>query len=374
MPPPARRTVYTLYASARRGAHERASQEWVARRIAALLGWDFGGEHGPRRATGRRAYFVPDETLTTAQAAALGIESEDDLFGGVVPHAFVASKVITHPLPTADSAAPEGWVHALAPRLAGSVLAGFSVFDPGAIEAAGLRLLAAGGTVRIKEAQARGGNGQHLVDDATALRAVAARLDPEGVRRHGVVLEQHLERALTCSVGEIRIGGRCLGYLGNQHQVSDRGGQQVYGGSSLRVVEGGLDALEALPGAATGSEAEALRHARRYDAAVGTAYPGFFASRRNYDVVAGEDAQGRRRCGVLEQSWRMGGASPAEILALAAFLGARPPPALEVSCHESHDPGHIAPPQAEVHFHDPGASRGPVIKYALPGRDHGNPA
>lgn len=374
-PPPARRTVYTLYASAQaRGAHERASQEWVARRIAALLGWDFGGEHDARRASGQRPYFVPDETLTTAQAAALGIEGEDDLFGGVVPHGFVASKVITHPLHSADAAAPEGWAHGLAPRLAGSVLSGFSVFDPDAIEAAGLRLLAAGGTVRIKEAQARGGNGQHLVDDAPGLRAVVARLDPEGVRRHGVVLEQHLERALTCSVGEIRVGGRRLGYLGNQHQVRDRDGRQVYGGSSLRVVDGGLDALQALPGAATGAGAEALRRARRYDAAVAAAYPGFFASRRNYDVVAGEDAQGRPRCGVLEQSWRMGGASPAEILALEAFLRVRPPAALDVSCHESHDPGHAAPPQAQVHFHDPGARRGPVIKYALSGRDHGNPA
>ena len=46
----------------------------------------------------------------------------------------------------------------------------------------------------------------------------------------------------------------------------------------------------------------------------------FFASRRNYDVVAGLDARGQRRCGVLEQSWRVGGASPAELVALAAFL------------------------------------------------------
>lgn len=375
MPPTrAPRTVYTLCASGpQRSAHERASQAWVAQRIAALLGWELGGEYTAHHAGGSRAYFVPDETLTTAQAAALGIEGEDDLFGGVVPHAFVASKVITHPLPAADAAAPDGWSHGLAPRLADAVLSGFSVFDPGAIEAAGLQLLAAGGTVRLKEAQARGGNGQHLVDDAPGLRAVVARLDPEGVRRHGVVLEQHLDRALTCSVGEIRVGGRRLAYLGHQHQIRDRGGREVYGGSSLRVVDGGLDALEALPGV-TEAEAEALRRARRYDAAVAAAYPGFFASRRNYDVVAGDDAQGRLRCGVLEQSWRMGGASPAEILALAAFLRGRPHAAVEVSCHESHDPEHVAPTRAQVHFHDPGARHGPVVKYALSGRDHGNPA
>ena len=47
--------------------------------------------------------------------------------------------------------------------------------------------------------------------------------------------------------------------------------------------------------------------------------PGFFASRRNYDVAQGVDAAGRRRSGVLEQSWRLGGASGAEIAALEAF-------------------------------------------------------
>ncbi len=76
-------------------------------------------------------YFVPDETLAAGEAARLGIHDEDDLFGGVVPEAFVASKVITHPLPARDSAAPRGWNHDLAADLATAVLPGFSVFDPG---------------------------------------------------------------------------------------------------------------------------------------------------------------------------------------------------------------------------------------------------
>jgi hypothetical protein len=43
------------------------------------------------------------------------------------------------------------------------------------------------------------------------------------------------------------------------------------------------------------------------------------ASRRNYDIGQGLDTEQHYRSGVLEQSWRIGGASPAEVLALEAF-------------------------------------------------------
>jgi hypothetical protein len=373
MSAPRSRTVFLLEADDRpRSPHERASHAWVAQRLAALCGWTFGGEYDGRPDRAGLAYFVPDETLTAEQAAALGIAGEDDLFGGVVPHGFVASKVITHGLPAADASAPRGWEHGLSARLAGSVLAGFSGFEPAAIEPAGRQLLALGGPVRLKEPRARGGNGQHVVADAEALHEVAASLDPDAVRRDGMVLEQHLEHATTCSVGELHVGGRRLAYIGTQRQVRDRQGREVYGGSSLRLLQGNLDALEPL--AAAPVERAALRQARRYDEAVAAAWPRLFASRRNYDVIAGHDAQGRWRCGVLEQSWRLGGASPAEIVALAAFLGPGAGAVLDVSCHESHDPGHVAPRGAEVHFHDPSATSGPLIKYALLEGAHGSPA
>jgi len=42
-------------------------------------------------------------------------------------------------------------------------------------------------------------------------------------------------------------------------------------------------------------------------------------SRRNYDIAQGFDARGQLRSGVLEQSWRVSGATGAEIAALEAF-------------------------------------------------------
>src|SRR5690606_24138728 len=100
------RTVLVLRTGSQpREDHERTTQEWVARRLAEALGWRYGGAFDPqRRPPPGGCYLVPDETLTCAQARHLGIRDEDDLFGGVVPHPFVASKVITHPLPGADAA------------------------------------------------------------------------------------------------------------------------------------------------------------------------------------------------------------------------------------------------------------------------------
>ena len=60
--------------------------------------------------------------------AALGVSGEHDLFGGVVPHAFVATKVITHPLVDAAAQRPEGWEPRFGERVAPVVLPGFSVF------------------------------------------------------------------------------------------------------------------------------------------------------------------------------------------------------------------------------------------------------
>jgi hypothetical protein len=66
----------------------------------------------------------------------------------------------------------------------------------------------------------------------------------------------------------------------------------------------------------------AIQQAQVFDRA-DEAYPGFYASRRNYDIAQGLDSDGKPRSGVLEQSWRMGGASSAEMAALQSFVNAR---------------------------------------------------
>src|SRR4051794_40728744 len=108
----------------------------------------------------------------------------------------------------------------------------------------------------------------------------------------------------------------------------------------------------------------AMGQARAYDTAARGAFPGMILSRRNYDVAQGFDGRRQLRSGVLEQSWRMGGASGAEIAALEAF---RTDPALQVvraSTVEVYG-GSDPPPHATVYFRGSDEEVGPMTKYAV---------
>src|SRR5207249_3972954 len=102
------------------------------------------------------------DTLVDDEARALGVRTEDDLFGGVIPHPFVATKAITHPLVEPDAPAPVGWSHGFAARVRDVVLPGFSTFTLRDARRAGARLLTLG-PVRIKPARGSGWRGQVVV-------------------------------------------------------------------------------------------------------------------------------------------------------------------------------------------------------------------
>jgi hypothetical protein len=104
--------------------------------------------------------------------------------------------------------------------------------------------------------------------------------------------------------------------------------------------------------------------ARRYDEAT-EEFHGFTASRRNYDVAQGIGADGRPRSGVLEPSWRVGGASSAELAAFAAFAR---DPSLEIvgaSHVEEFGRGRRAPTDAIVDFQGDDPESGPLLRYTI---------
>ncbi|WP_154586435.1 DUF3182 family protein, partial [Bordetella pertussis] len=63
-----------------------------------------------------------------ADALPAAARGPDDLFGGVAPHGFVATKAITHALPHDGCAAPAAWSRELGARLSDCVLPGCTVF------------------------------------------------------------------------------------------------------------------------------------------------------------------------------------------------------------------------------------------------------
>lgn len=87
-------------------------------------------------------------------------------------------------------------------------------------------------------------------------------------------------------------------------------------------------------------------------------------TRRNYDVIEGTDAAGQRRIGVLEQSWRVGGASGAEIAAFEAFRDE--PDTQAVRCSTIEVYAEVDPPAgATVYFHGVDPVVGAMTKYAV---------
>ena len=343
--------------------HEIASQRRLAERLAGLLGCSFEemrDETGSAR--GPLGYVVPNDTLDSVERAhALGIRCEDDLYGGVVPFPFVATKAITHPLVRSDAAAPAGWQPVFAESVGDVVLPGFSAFSIDDARTVGRRLLS-NGDVRVKIASGIGGAGQSVARDEDDLDAQLAALGEPAIARHGVVLERNLAELRTHSVGLLQVGGVRTSYFGTQRTTRNRHGDEVYGGSSLTVARGGLDALERLtddPGVH-----RAIAQAATYHAAALATFAGFFASRCNYDVAEGRDVAGATHAGVLEQSWRLGGASGAEVAALEVFQRDPTRTAVRTSTTELHRADVPVPDGATVYYAGTDPHLGPIVKYA----------
>lgn len=340
--------------------HEAATHAAIARQLADLLGYDFAGDYQRDHAYAGPLYFVPGDVLIGVEAAAeLGIRSADDLFGGVVPDRVLASKAITHALVDAPARIPAGWSETFAERVRAVVLPGFSAFDATDARRAGRALLELG-PVRVKPPHGNAGRGQQVVADADELDAILAAVDEASLVRDGLVLEADLRDLTTWSVGQVRVGHHTIAYYGTQWLTRDNAGDVAYGGSNLRVHRGGFDALlrEPLPERVR----EAIAQAQLYDEAARQCFPRMFASRRNYDVVHGVDHRGRPHAGVLESSWRIGGASGAEAAALLRFRDEPGRRWLHARTEEHYGATATVPAGATVLFQGVDPVAGPLLK------------
>jgi len=346
--------------------HEQASHDCLARKLAALLGLRFVEAYHPDRHMGLEGiYYVPADTLiataTSGHTAPLpGVRNEGDLFGGMAPHPFIGTKAITHPLAHARSKAPKGWSYQFGIAIKSAVLRGATAFTVGDALSAGEKLLSHG-AVRVKAVNGTGGRGQCTVRDRAHLIEVVERHDPLELANAGLVLEEHLDDVETFSVGRVQVGGLVVTYVGHQELTRDNSGALVYGGSALRLVRGDWDALAALE--CTQAERKAIKLARIYDEAAFRCYPSLYASRRNYDVARGIDGAGKLRSGVLEQSWRAGGASFAEVCALEFFTAEPDARTVRAFTAERFGPDQQAPSSAQLIYQNKDPQVGWITKY-----------
>ncbi len=342
-------------------AHEVATLHGIGYRIARVMGRRFMSWYRPHAGQTARPYCIPADTLVGDDGVPGAAASSRSILGGIVPFSFVASKVIVHPALDRSSIVPPGWSPALADTVANIVLPGFSVFSIADIREAVVRLLRKG-PVRLKPAWARGGGGQSVIHDLAEAERAILDLDEARIASAGVVVESDLADPVTYSVGQMDCGDVALAYVGRQRQTRNRAGDEVYGGSDLWVIRGTLADLE---GEVRSSElAQAVRQAREFDAAVAAAYPGFVATRRNYDLIAGRSVDGQGLSGVLEQSWRVGGATPAEVAALHVFAHDPRCDQVRTSSHEVYGESEL-PEGADIYYrgHDP--VEGMMTKFSL---------
>jgi hypothetical protein len=341
--------------------HHKVVLDLGAKAIAKLKGYEFGGHYDAAYGYSGPLYFVPDDTLLLDEASCLGIRSPNDFYGGVVPHLFVKTKAITHGLVDRHAKRPPGWCTAFAERVREIVLPGYTVFSHRDARVAAGRMLVRG-PIRLKKPLSASGKDQTVITSLNELDAVLETVAADEMAAYGLVLEDNLRQVKTLSVGEVAVGGRRISYHGTQRTVADNEGRPVYGGSELVCVRGGWELLDTLP--MSPEVRAAVAAARRYDEAT-EEFHGFTASRRNYDVARGIGADGRPRSGVLEPSWRVGGASSAELAAFAAFAR---DPSLEIvgaSHVEEFGTGRRAPADALVEFQGDDPEWGPLLRYTI---------
>lgn len=344
--------------------HERAVHLKIADHLARLLDVE-RVEPSPTQSDATGYYYVPTQTLVDQERhAALGIHDEQDLFGGMVSHPHMATKAISHPLP-ADASFPPGWTDAFAQHASDALLRGYTVFSRADAHRAA-ELLLRDGPVRIKPVLACAGRGQEVIIDRLALEPLLEAMDEQQLSLWGLVLEEDLDEVETFSVGQVRVAGLTLSYHGTQHLTRDHAGTEVYGGSDLVIVRGDYQQLLQLP--LEDHLRLAINQAMTYEEAAERYFPGFIASRRNYDIARGQDHHGYLRSGVLEQSWRLGGASPAEVLALQAFAADPALQRLRASTHEVFGDTQL-PADATLFYQGHDSELGQLSKYARI-RDH----
>src|SRR5438093_642572 len=340
--------------------HEGITLTAIADTIARLKHYRFAGRWDESHRRSRRVFFVPDETLVAPDARRLGIASADDLFGGVVPYAFVRTKAITHGLVRDEAERPQGWSDVFAARIRHVVLPGYTAFSARDAERAA-SLLLADGSVRIKKPLAGGGRGQARVQTSTEMATMLEALPSDELRECGLVFESDLSDVTTLSVGQVMLADVTVTYHGTQRLTTDNEGLSAYGGSDLVCVRGGWDTLDRLPVAP--NIRHAIAQAKAYDEAT-SEYAGFMASRRNYDIGQGVDGRGRWRSGVFEASWRAGGATGAELAALAVFVEDATVGVVHASSVQEFGDWTAPPSGAHVHFQGDDPKLGPMIEYA----------
>ncbi|MBD2606110.1 DUF3182 family protein [Scytonema hofmannii FACHB-248] len=304
----------------------------IAAKIAEIF-QRFGGiEQG-------KTYYVADKTIVLELKEnqkliedAL-IESEKDFFGGIVARPHQSTKAIMHPLVSREAVCPLGWSHEFSEELAqrNLVLPGFTVFSTDDLRIAFKELYNKGVyQIRLKDPLAFLGMSQFVISSFQELEQfISDKIADQGkLQQYGLVVEENLhpEDLKTYSASFITVGSHQVQCLGVQ-----RFSQGLYTGTDLVIMRTGkciFPKLLAQVGIFNNEDAQAIiDKALLFRALLNKHIPEIKTARFNLDIVSGiasiysnGTCELVKRFALLEQSFRVGGASPGEIWGLESLL------------------------------------------------------
>ncbi len=292
-----------------------------------------------------KTYYVADKTIVLEFREnqklikdAL-IESEKDFFGGIVPRAHQSTKAIMHPLVSREAACPLGWSHEFSQELVHLelVLPGFTVFNIEDIRTAFNHLYDKGVyQIRLKDPLGYLGMNQFVVTSFQELEQFISDkiVNNEKLQQYGLVVEENLcpEDLKIYSVSFVTVGSHQVQCIGVQ-----RFSQGLYRGTDHVIMQTGkriIPELLAQVGIFNKEDAQVIiDKALLFRALLNKHIPEIKTARFNVDIVSGiasiysnGTCELVKRFALLEQSFRVGGASAAEIWGLEYLL-----------CHPSVD-------------------------------------
>lgn len=200
--------------------------------------------------------------------------------------------------------------YTVADALRDATLPGYTAFTYQDVETAIELLLRQGYLARIKDADQSDADGQYIVEHPGQFKSLHTQFPITKVAQSGVVVEANIDSPTTLSIGTVYIAGRYYSYYGTQQNVI-HDGRKVYGGTTLTLFNGDLEMLTRYVG-----NNPQLKKAVEQAQTVHSLYSHYdpLISRGNYDVVVGDNLSG-----VTDQSLRVGGATPAELVAIEAL-------------------------------------------------------
>lgn len=281
----------------------------------------------------KNALIMPHVPITVTEYKQFGSPNLRLFFGGVVPDRIFTTKSITHQtLPDAINI-PLSFPHTLASRLKPYTLPGYTVFSIQQVRRAYKLLTNEGYVVRAKKAFGSRGIGQTVLRSEKDLTILIAKHSNSRQRKtlqeYGLILEANVVNTLnrkilptSYGVAKYSICGKTYSRLGVITYI-DFLGEQIQEGTKSYIVKGSFQNLQSQLRKINLDYYEPVKSAIKISKIIDSY--GVKCTRLNINLIEGvietrSNQRQKSRLYFVEPTFRMGGSTGVEILAVTEFM------------------------------------------------------